>query len=64
MRCRSFYVTYDTARPHGCRAFGFKSARLPSLEVRLTTGEECRAFERRGPPPTSAEREEPPWTSG
>jgi hypothetical protein len=56
MRCRSFHVTYDPARPYGCRTFGFKSQRLPRDEVRLESGEECRRFEPRPPP---AEREQP-----
>jgi hypothetical protein len=44
-RCRALYVTYEPARPYGCRAFGFHSARLPRDEVRLSTGAECQAFE-------------------
>jgi hypothetical protein len=46
-RCHAFHVTYDLARPYGCRTFGFKSALLPAHEVRLTTGQECAAFEPR-----------------
>ena len=53
-RCRSFYVTHDAAQPHGCRTFGFKSVRLPALEVRLTTGRDCPAYE-----PREQERPEP-----
>jgi hypothetical protein len=53
MRCRSFYVTYDPARPYGCRAFGFKSLRVPRDEVRLSSGNECHLFEQKPtPPPT------------
>lgn len=57
-RCRAFFVTYEPARPYGCRTFGFKSPRLPRDEVRLTTGHECAAFEARarpgpGDPPAS-----------
>lgn len=47
LRCRSYYVTWDPKRPHGCRVYGFKSVLLPRDEVRLATGEECRAFEAR-----------------
>jgi hypothetical protein len=47
LRCRSYYVTYEPLRPHGCRGFGFTSQRLPRDEVRLSTGEECAAFEPR-----------------
>ncbi len=48
--CRAYFVTYEPARPHGCRTFGFKSARLPRDEVRLSTGHECPAFEARPRP--------------
>ena len=44
-RCRAFYVTYEPARPYGCRTFGFSSARLPCDSVRLSSGQECAAFE-------------------
>lgn len=56
MRCGSYFVTHVPERPHGCRAFGFTSARLPRDEVRLSTGEECAAFEPRPPPPRAAPR--------
>lgn len=55
LRCRSYYVTYEPARPHGCRSFGFTSQRLPRDEVRLSTGQECAAFEARPPAPESPE---------
>jgi hypothetical protein len=47
LRCRSYYVTHEAGHPHGCRAFGFQSARLPRDEVRLSSGAECAAFEPR-----------------
>ena len=50
LRCRDYYVTHDAVRPHGCRAFGFQSARLPRDEVRLSSGEECAAFVPRSVP--------------
>ena len=54
-RCAAFFVTYDPARPYGCRTFAFKSAVLPRDEVRLTSGRECSAFQpkpaRRSPEP-------------
>jgi len=46
-RCRAFFVTYEPARPYGCRTFGFASARLPCDAVRLSSGRECAAFEAR-----------------
>lgn len=49
-RCRAYYVTHEALLPHGCRAFGFRSARLPRDEVRLSSGRECAAFEEKTAP--------------
>jgi hypothetical protein len=46
-QCRHFFITHEAARPYGCRAFAFVSARLPSLEVRANSGYDCEAFEER-----------------
>jgi len=43
-KCEYYYVTHDRSRPWGCRKFGFKSSRLPSQEVRSTTGMNCAYF--------------------
>ncbi len=46
-KCKFYEVTWDRQRPHGCRGFGFKSHRLPSLVVRRATpGKECLLYER------------------
>jgi hypothetical protein len=59
-RCRAFFVTHDALRPYGCRTFGFQSQRLPRDEVRLSSGQECAAFEARpgrpGSPPARPTR--------
>ncbi|OPY66015.1 MAG: hypothetical protein A4E57_02994 [Syntrophorhabdaceae bacterium PtaU1.Bin034] len=44
-KCRHFYVTWDKRFPYGCRAAGFKSARLPSVEVFAASGSPCLSFE-------------------
>ena len=59
LRCRHYYVTYEPARPHGCRHFGFVSRRLPELEVAAASGQPCGACEPRalpgaGPAPADA----------
>ena len=54
-RCRSFHITYDPARPYGCRAFGFKSLRLPMDEVRISSGRECHLYEPKPAPPRKPE---------
>jgi hypothetical protein len=51
VRCKHYWVTHQPATPHGCRAFGIVSARPPSLEIRVTTGEDCRAYEPKPLPP-------------
>ena len=44
-RCRFFRVTWDESTPYACRAFGFRSRRIPSAVVRDTSGEACQLFE-------------------
>ncbi|QAV25591.1 uracil-DNA glycosylase [Neobacillus thermocopriae] len=39
--CKHFYVTWDAQMPRGCRAFGFKSATLPSIVVKQSSGTPC-----------------------
>ena len=59
LRCRHYYVTYDSSRPHGCRHFGFVSRRIPSLEVQSASGQFCQAFEERPAPPRRPDRARP-----
>ncbi|MBE2905201.1 uracil-DNA glycosylase [Anoxybacillus flavithermus] len=42
--CKHFYVTWDAQMPRGCRAFGFKSAALPSIVVKQSSGTPCMKF--------------------
>ncbi|MBR9981910.1 MAG: uracil-DNA glycosylase [Desulfatitalea sp.] len=44
-KCRHYYVTWESAHPHGCRALGFKSKHLPSAVVRSSSGAACLYFE-------------------
>lgn len=47
-RCIHYYVTWDERAPHGCRAMGFKSRRMPILVVRETTPSlDCLRFQPR-----------------
>ncbi len=46
-QCRHYYVTWDPAFPHGCRAMGFKSRTSPALEVRAASGMDCQMFARK-----------------
>lgn len=47
MKCRHFYITWDKNFPNGCRAFGFKTKRLPSMSVLSASGSPCQGFERK-----------------
>jgi hypothetical protein len=40
-QCKHYYVTWDKNFPHGCKAMGFKSKQLPSIDVRVTSSQEC-----------------------
>jgi len=43
-KCVHYHVTWEPARPHGCRAMGFKSQHLPSLVVIRNSGTVCLYF--------------------
>jgi len=44
-KCEHYFVTWDKNAPHGCRAMGFKSRRLPSTVVKKSTpGLDCLSF--------------------
>jgi hypothetical protein len=47
MQCKHHYITYDPQFPYGCRAFTFKSARQPSLDVFEASGQQCHCFEQK-----------------
>ncbi|QCU90029.1 uracil-DNA glycosylase [Thiomicrorhabdus sediminis] len=50
-QCKNFYVTWDANAPRGCKAFGFKTRRLPSEVVFESSGEECLMFKPKHPTP-------------
>lgn len=43
--CKHFVITYSPARPYACRAFGFETVRLPSIEVMAASGKPCQKRE-------------------
>ncbi len=45
--CLYFFITYDPQFPYGCRAARFKSRRMPSKEVFLSSGIDCQFFTRK-----------------
>lgn len=44
-KCKFYYVTWEQGRPHGCKAYGFKSQIIPSLVVKRSSGTDCSFFE-------------------
>jgi len=44
IKCEYYYVTWDPARPRGCKFFGFKSYVMPSLVVFKSSGKDCEAY--------------------
>lgn len=45
MKCIHYHVTYDPAAPRGCKLYGFKSAVLPYVLVKQSSGHDCSSFE-------------------
>jgi|GEM_PF-312876 len=43
-KCHHYFVTWEPAQPHGCRAMGFKCHLIPSAVVYQNSGCECRAY--------------------
>jgi len=48
-RCKHYYVTWEKNKPHGCRAYGFKSQQVPSVVVKQSSGTDCNFFEDKRP---------------
>ena len=44
-RCKYYYVTWEKNKPHGCRAYGFKSQQIPSVVVKQSSGSDCNFYE-------------------
>lgn len=43
-KCKYFHVTWDKHFPKGCKLFGFKSTKPPSITVFEATGKKCENF--------------------
>ncbi|QDF28901.1 hypothetical protein [Halarcobacter anaerophilus] len=44
-KCKYYFVTWQPSKPHGCKAYGFKSKLIPSLVVKRSSGRDCSFFE-------------------
>jgi hypothetical protein len=49
-KCRHFKITWEPFYPRSCQFFCIKCRNLPSMEVFLSTGKHCFAFEARDIP--------------
>ena len=45
--CKHFYITWDKHFPYGCKALGFKTRGMPSVEVFKASAQECLRFEKK-----------------
>ena len=43
-KCKFLHITWDQQQPRGCKAYGFKTARTPSLIVKENSGKECELY--------------------
>ncbi|MEN4046904.1 MULTISPECIES: uracil-DNA glycosylase [Sulfurimonas] len=43
-KCEYYYVTWEASKPHGCKAYGFKSVQIPSMVVLNSSGADCSLF--------------------
>lgn len=59
-RCQYFYITWEASNPRGCKAFGFKTSRMPSQVVEETSGEPCLKF-RPKPDPNKGNKPKTGW---
>ncbi len=44
-KCKFYFVTWEKHKPHGCKAFNFKSKQLPSMTVMQSSGMPCTMYQ-------------------
>jgi len=44
-KCTFYYVTWEKNKPHGCKAYGFKSQQIPSIVVKQSSGTPCSLYQ-------------------
>ena len=44
-KCKYYYITWDKNRPHGCKAYNFKSNLICSIVVKKNSGVNCTLFQ-------------------
>lgn len=45
MKCIHYQVTFDPQAPRGCKLYHFKSATMPYILVKQSTGHDCQSFQ-------------------
>ncbi|RXJ99890.1 uracil-DNA glycosylase [Arcobacter sp. CECT 8989] len=48
-KCIHYFVTWQQNKPHGCKAYGFKSKIIPSVVVKNSSGLPCSFFQLKNP---------------
>ena len=43
-KCIYYFVTWEKNKPHGCKAYSFKSMQLPSIVVKQSSGSICKFY--------------------
>ncbi|QEP34662.1 hypothetical protein APAC_1555 [Malaciobacter pacificus] len=43
-KCLYYFVTWEPSKPHGCKAYGFKSRTIPSMVVKNSSGHPCNFY--------------------
>ena len=46
-KCIYYFVTWQPDRPHGCKAFNFKSKILPAMAVKQSSGSDCELYKQK-----------------
>jgi hypothetical protein len=47
-KCIYYYVTWEPSKPHGCKAYGFKSHIIPSTVVKNSSKIDCSFYTNNG----------------
>ncbi|AXH12255.1 uracil-DNA glycosylase [Halarcobacter bivalviorum] len=48
-KCIHYFVTWQQGKPHGCKAYGFKSQIIPSIVVKNSSGFPCAFYQLKNP---------------
>lgn len=44
LTCKYYYISWDVHFPYGCKAMGFKSRKMPLLEILQISGQQCLSY--------------------